>query len=218
MATLPSCLELDECLALFSDHWINAVWWARKRVDEFHYSWAVVIRLRKVRPRTTFLCNWFLGHFSTWASSRLTLQIMSNWFPEPCSFCNTVQYTERTSCSGCAYWPRLHALPFFSLSNWETGASEIPFSARLCLSLAPVSQLLWTWKERDCVQSNTGLAQPTDCSWTWIHISFHQSHSLCTFRKLIWSVLSFSQNWPCPSARRTSTPSLMLVRSWASKG
>ena len=32
-----------------------------------------------------------------------------------------------------------------------------PFSARLCLSLAPVSQLLWTRKERDCVQSHIGL-------------------------------------------------------------
>ena len=62
---------------------------------------------------------------------------------------------------------RLHAVPFFSLSNWETGASEMhdrawdwgewgpssPLSARLCLSLAPVSQLLWMRKERDCVQS-----------------------------------------------------------------
>ena len=66
---------------------------------------------------------------------------------------------------------RLHAVPFFSLSNWETEASEIhdrardwseqgrrlrpssPFSARLCLSLAPESRLLWTRKERGCVQS-----------------------------------------------------------------
>ena len=45
---------------------------------------------------------------------------------------------------------RLHAVPFFSLGNWETGASE---RARPCLSLAPVSQLLWTRKESDCVQS-----------------------------------------------------------------
>ena len=61
---------------------------------------------------------------------------------------------------------------FFSLSNWETGANEMhgrardwsgqgrrprgsPFSARLCLSLVPVSQLLWTRKEGDCVQPKT---------------------------------------------------------------
>ena len=64
---------------------------------------------------------------------------------------------------------RLHPVPFSSLSSWETGASEMrdrardwsergrpssPFSARLCLSLAPVSQVLWTRKKkRDCVQS-----------------------------------------------------------------
>ena len=66
------------------------------------------------------------------------------------------------------------AVPFFSLINWETGASEMrdrardwseqgrrprrssPFSAWLCLSLVPVSQLLWTRKERDCVQSRNG--------------------------------------------------------------
>ena len=75
----------------------------------------------------------------------------------------------------CAYLFRRHAVPFFSLSNWETGASEMrdrvwnwseqgrwprvrgpssPFLGRLCLSLAPVSQLLWMRKERDCVQSN----------------------------------------------------------------
>ena len=30
-----------------------------------------------------------------------------------------------------------------------------PFSARLCLSLASVPQLLWMGKERDCAQSNT---------------------------------------------------------------
>ena len=41
----------------------------------------------------------------------------------------------------------LHPVPLFSLSNWETGAR--------CLSLAPVSQLLWTSKGRDCVQSTT---------------------------------------------------------------
>ena len=51
-------------------------------------------------------------------------------------------------------------------SNWETGASErhsraengeeprsLQARARSCISLAPVSQLLWTRKERDCVQS-----------------------------------------------------------------
>ena len=58
---------------------------------------------------------------------------------------------------------RLHAVPFFSFSNWETGESkmrdrtrdwsELGRRPRLCLSLAPVSQLLWTRKERDCVQS-----------------------------------------------------------------
>ena len=35
-----------------------------------------------------------------------------------------------------------------------------PFSARLCLSLAPVSQLLWTRKERDCVQSISRSVSP----------------------------------------------------------
>ena len=33
------------------------------------------------------------------------------------------------------WWTRLHAVPFFSLSNWETGVSKVG----LCLSLAPVS-------------------------------------------------------------------------------
>ena len=52
---------------------------------------------------------------------------------------------------------RLHAVPFFCLSNWDTRAREMRDRARdvrrLCLSLAPVPQLLWTKKERDCVQS-----------------------------------------------------------------
>ena len=49
-------------------------------------------------------------------------------------------------------WPR---------GEWGEGSREeecfrpsSPFSARLCLSLAPVSQLLWTRKEMDTVQSN----------------------------------------------------------------
>ena len=43
-----------------------------------------------------------------------------------------------------------------------TGVSEVdgrassPFSARLCLALAPVSQLLWTRKERGFVRPSTG--------------------------------------------------------------
>ena len=40
----------------------------------------------------------------------------------------------------------------------ETGVSQVEGSAengeKVCLSLAPVSQLLWTREERDCVQSN----------------------------------------------------------------
>ena len=51
----------------------------------------------------------------------------------------------------------------------EEKSPSSPLSARLWLSLAPVPQLLWTRKERDCVQSTCGgilIALLNQLSWT----------------------------------------------------
>ena len=117
---------------------------------------------------------WMRQRTGAWAPLCIVSRLLSHgaattWKPEKTSHFvskllskfNTVGWSKTTNCiflSGCV---RLHAVPFFSLSNWETGASEMrdrardwsEQGARLCLSLAPVSQLLWTSKERHCVQS-----------------------------------------------------------------
>ena len=74
------------------------------------------------------------------------------------------------------------SLSFLVHSNWETGASEMRDRAR-DWSFLPIlratdsrslqSQLLWTRKERDCVQSSDFLYESTHSRWRNSHKNVH---------------------------------------------
>ena len=68
-----------------------------------------------------------------------------------------IERLERARCATARDWSEQDKRP---RGEWGRGREKkglffrpsSSFSARLCLSLAPVSQLLWTRKERNCVQ------------------------------------------------------------------
>ena len=85
-------------------------------------------------------------------NSEFIAPVYSLQFTQSLSFLLVIERLERARCT----------------TTRETGVSKVdghvengkecpssPFSARLCLSPAPVPQLLWTRKERDCVQSSS---------------------------------------------------------------
>ena len=72
-------------------------------------------------------------------------------------FLLVIERLERARCARLE-WARYTAARRMWMEEEENGRGKR--KARLCLSLVPVSQLLWTRKERDCAQSNVAQTSP----------------------------------------------------------
>ena len=137
---VPGCVDCTQSLSFFLRPVYTCDFWC-----DFWCDFAYQTRL-------TLPCtNVFFSRSVAWIGKKvMTYYLKTPFFPIPANLTvfrrSVTRLKTRAGQAGAG---------FVRKSNWETGASEMHDRAWDWseLSLAPVSQLLWTRKERDCVQS-----------------------------------------------------------------